>query len=376
MSLQIVLATGIYPPDIGGPATYVEHLAKELTAKGIDVTVVTYAMSADGEKRTAQRWQVVGVGKWGGPLLRWLRYMRALKRHAGDADVVVAFSSISVGVPMIMAHLKKPKKILRLGGDFFWERYTDCGGMLGLRAWTAQSGLHRRIMGAILRRFDHVVFSTRFQEELYEEFYSLLPRHSVIENALATTIQHPTSHISHSPFRLLFVGRFVRFKNLEHLLLAMTQLPQTSLTLVGDGPRRERLTALVTALNLRSRVQFVPPTRGADKERLFAEHDLLVLPSITEISPHIALEARGAGLPVLLTGETGLSERLTHGMLLRPLLLPRQIADAMREAIDNYDTLARNASSPHPGRSWSSLAEEWFSLAETVIPSADRRVAD
>lgn len=41
-TMKIVLATGIYPPDIGGPATYAYHLAKEFTDRQHQVTVVTY----------------------------------------------------------------------------------------------------------------------------------------------------------------------------------------------------------------------------------------------------------------------------------------------------------------------------------------------
>ena len=40
--MKIVLATGIYPPDIGGPATYVSCLASEFSRLGMEVIVVTY----------------------------------------------------------------------------------------------------------------------------------------------------------------------------------------------------------------------------------------------------------------------------------------------------------------------------------------------
>ena len=40
--MRILIATGIYPPDIGGPATYSSLLVRELTARGHFVDVVTY----------------------------------------------------------------------------------------------------------------------------------------------------------------------------------------------------------------------------------------------------------------------------------------------------------------------------------------------
>ena len=108
--MKVVLATGIYPPEIGGPATYVRALAAELSKKNIDVTVITY-----GEPHTAEDWRVITVSK-SIPILRWIAYAFTLRAHGKDADAVIAFSSMSAGVPLWLAHLKKPKKILRLAG--------------------------------------------------------------------------------------------------------------------------------------------------------------------------------------------------------------------------------------------------------------------
>ncbi|MBU2259488.1 glycosyltransferase, partial [Patescibacteria group bacterium] len=128
--MKIVLTTGIYPPDIGGPATYVSCLANEFSRQGIDVIVVTYGGSSKFQVPSS-KWEVVRVNR-SFPILRWFRYAKALKQVGQDADIVYGFSSVSCGVPLKLARLKKPKKILRLGGDFGWERYTDWGGKLGL----------------------------------------------------------------------------------------------------------------------------------------------------------------------------------------------------------------------------------------------------
>ena len=129
--MKIVLATGIYPPDIGGPATYVKNLADELVKIGHEVGVVTYS-----EKLivNSEKCSVMGIKK-GFPIIRWFQYAKTLKKIAKDADIVYAFSSISCGIPVKLARLKKPKKILRLGGDFFWERYTAVGGKRSLRVY-------------------------------------------------------------------------------------------------------------------------------------------------------------------------------------------------------------------------------------------------
>ncbi len=388
--MHLVLATGIFPPDVGGPATYVEHLAKEFIRCGVEhLTVITFAgkleepitVSEEGGKT------VVRVSKSGGPLLRWRRYARALREHAAESDVVVAFSSISVGMPLKMARLRKPKCILRLGGDYFWERYTALSGMRTLREWyklrpytgrkllsdeTAYRltrRLNARYLAPLLPSFDRIAFTTQFQQEIYRLYYPVLPPHSVIENAFPekVTISQPIHYMRSEDLRgrrlrLLYFGRFVGFKNLRNLVKAVASLPHVTLTFVGEGPQTKPLKALVQTLGIIDRVNFSAPRTQSEKKAVFAEHDLMVLPSLTEISPNSALEGRANGMPVLLSEETGLSEELTRGMVVRPLRTPEEIAKAVLEVEQSYADVAAEAMQPIPERSWDRVAGEWIEL--------------
>ena len=394
--MKVVLATGIYPPDIGGPATYAKALAEECSRKGMEVAVVTYGRKTEIRNQQSatnpkmqnapafaeasagrkcimhnEDWEVVRVSRFGGPFIRWWRYARALRKHAADADIVEAFSSVSVGVPLLLSGLRgvPPKTLLRLGGDFFWERYTARGGMKSLREWYASAGSRvfglRFLMERLLRAFDTVVFSTRFQEELYERSYRRLPPHRVIENAFPANV--PSVFAPHEPLRLLFVGRFVGFKNLEALVKAMDLLPNATLTLAGDGPTGWVLRSLAKRHGAPGAIAFREPHEGEEKLRLFAEHDLLVIPSVTEISPHTALEARALGLPVLLTAETGLSARLSRGIILRTLRTPGDIRAAVLEVRGNYAAFAREAAGDVPARGWRDVADEHLELFSRLL---------
>jgi len=284
---------------------------------------------------------------------------------AADADIVYAFSSVSVGVPLWMSGLKHPKTLLRLGGDFLWERATDRGATESLCEWYRDRRWFQGVMNGILRTFDHIVFSTSFQQELYEKVYQALPFHSVIENALPTA--YPVLHTKHDPFRLLYLGRFVAFKNLPNVLLALKELPGATLTLVGDGPLEPLLRRITEQEGLSDRVMFRPIMTGEEKRGLFLEHDLLVLPSYTEISPNTALEARSNGLPVLLTQETGLSMQLSDAMQLRVLRTPRDIQNAVREIEHTYDTVAHRHAIELPVRGWDAVAQDHMNLFRSLL---------
>ncbi len=359
--MKIILATGIYPPDIGGPATYSRALAQELQKLGHEIVVITYVECCKLQvAETPDSWPVVRISKSGGPLLRWWRYSRALKQHGADADIVYAFSSVSCGVPLRIASLKKPKKILRLGGDFLWERYTDGGGRLGLQAWYQKKGCKLQIANWLLKPFDHVVFSSAFQRDLYIDHYKNLPAYSVLENAVPSGI--PVLHEKHTPLRLLFLGRLVGFKNLPSLIAALKDLSRMTLTIAGSGPLLAKLQACATANGVADRVAFIGKRDGSEKQKLFHEHDLLVLPSLTEISPNVALEARSVGMPVLLTQENGLSASLQKGMVVRDLQDSEQIASAIREVEKKYQTIAQECAQPALQRSWGVIAQEHVEL--------------
>lgn len=360
-AMRVVLATGIYPPEIGGPATYVSGLARALRAKGIAVGIVAYGDVRPEDERDG----VTRVSRDGGPIARYVRYARTLRDVAEGADIVEAFSSVSAGVPLWLAHLRGPKKILRLGGDFLWERATDAGETRGLRQWYEESQRFSGLMNGLLRTFDMLVFSTEFQEELYRRVYRNLPETTVIENVSPSGT--PTLHAARDPLRLLFLGRFVAFKNLPALLDAMPLLPDTTLTLAGEGPMEAMLREMVRDRGLGGRVTFLPAQHGDPKHALLRDHDLLVLPSTTEISPNTALEARAAGLPVLLTRETGLSRELLEGMTVQDLRRPEDIASAVKEIAAKYDLHAARAAQPLPARDWNALADEHVALFTNLL---------
>jgi hypothetical protein len=105
--MKIVIATGIYPPDIGGPAYYAQGLSGALRAAGHDAPVVTY-----------------GVLKALPTGIRHLAYMFRLTPSLIRADAVVALDTFSVALPVvILAQLFRVPVVIRTGGDFVWEHY-------------------------------------------------------------------------------------------------------------------------------------------------------------------------------------------------------------------------------------------------------------
>lgn len=136
---------------------------------------------------------------------------------------------------------------------------------------------------------------------------------------------------------VLFAGRMVYYKGLEHLLRALVQVHAT-LLLVGTGPLRSRLEHLARELGVRSRVVFA----GAlDAEALAAAYqaaDVFVLPSdsVAEAFSFAMVQAHAAGLPAVSTRlATGVVEVNRDGVtgLVVPPADPSALAAALNRLL-------------------------------------------
>jgi glycosyltransferase involved in cell wall biosynthesis len=114
---------------------------------------------------------------------------------------------------------------------------------------------------------------------------------------------------------VLHVGRFAAQKNHAGLLRVfrhiLEEVPQAHLLLVGDGPLRPQIAALIDDYRLAGSVRFLGIRR--DVPRLMAAADVLLFPSLHEGLPVVSLEAGGAGLPIVASDIPGTNEAVIHG---------------------------------------------------------------
>lgn len=134
---------------------------------------------------------------------------------------------------------------------------------------------------------------------------------------------------------VLAVGRLSREKGHADLLVAFRRLvasepsAKAALFVVGDGPERPRLEAQAAALGVGGRVRFVGQQR--DVRPFYAAADVLALPSHSEGSPYVLLEAMAARLPIVATRVGGVPEMVEDGRT--ALLVPARDTSALGEGI-------------------------------------------
>jgi glycosyltransferase involved in cell wall biosynthesis len=138
---------------------------------------------------------------------------------------------------------------------------------------------------------------------------------------------------------ILCVGRFSKEKGHAVLIEAAQVLRAGggafTVLLIGDGPLRKQTEALVQSKGLESTIVFVGQQR--DVCPYFAASDMLVLPSRSEGSPNVILEAMAAQLPIVATKVGGVPEIVVNGEsgLLVSSGSPPELAAAMKRLIEN-----------------------------------------
>jgi glycosyltransferase involved in cell wall biosynthesis len=150
-----------------------------------------------------------------------------------------------------------------------------------------------------------------------------------------------------------FVGRLSEEKGVQYLLEAVGIWHQEShwrVVLVGDGPCRGALERRVRELGLENRVVFAG--FQVDIADWYAAMDAFVLPSLTEGTPMVLLEAMGNNVPVIATAVGGVPAVISNGRT--GLLVPP------RAALDLFHAMRSLASD-------AALRERIRTMAKTML---------
>lgn len=147
--------------------------------------------------------------------------------------------------------------------------------------------------------------------------------------------------------RVLFVGRLSVEKGITVLLESARRLAAESLdvvvTVAGDGGLRADVEAATAEPAMRQKMRFLGPQDRSRLAGLYAEADILVVPSLDEPLPTVALEALACGVPVIgseVGGIPFLVDSGRNGILVRPGEA-EALADAIRLLALDRELLSR-----------------------------------
>ena len=253
--MKVLVVTGIYPPDIGGPATHADEVRRALTDRGHDVTVLTLS---DEQRPVPARTARAVPRSWPWPV-RTAASLAWVAQLARRYDVVYATGLDLVAVAG--ARLAGRPVALKVVGDPAWERgvrrglttasfddfQDDSGGPLALRGMRAVRNWSARNATALLSPSPHL--AARAGRWAHRNDVRVVPNgvRAMHVDGMADAKGH---------LRLVFVGRLVKHKHLERIITGVALSVGVHLDVVGEGPERASWQALADQLGASARVHF------------------------------------------------------------------------------------------------------------------------
>jgi glycosyltransferase involved in cell wall biosynthesis len=337
--MRVLIVSGIWPPDVGGPASHAPDVADFLRSRGYDVEVVTTA-DAPPEPRA---YAVRAVPRSNPKGVLHARGIALVRSRARENDVV--YTTGMFGRSALGAALAGKPYVVKLTADPAFERLRRRGLVAGdadhfqrTRGGPAVAAL-RLARNAELRGAAHVFTPSAYLRELALAWGVAPERVSVLPNPAPQIGSLPPREELRERFglngaTLAFAGRLTAQKSLHRALQAIAEADGIRLVIAGDGPDSESLAARAGELGLTERVQFLGPQPRERVVELFGAADAAILTSSWENFPHTLVEALAVGTPVLAMDAGGVGEVIRDGV--NGLLVRAGDTSALARAVRRY----------------------------------------
>lgn len=333
--MRILIATGIYPPEIGGPAEYAKNLKEVWIRQGHKVEVKIFG-----------RFRKI---PWG---IRHVIFFLYILPSVIRADCIFTLDAFTAGVSTVASNLFNKKNIFRTGGDALWELYVErTGDMILLRdfyktrmknlSWKEKITFH--LLKWALRNLSAIIWSTEWQRDIFMEPYELAEqKHFIVENYYGPKVT------SKEPARKNFIAavRRLKWKNIHTLEKVF---------------RGKEIMDSGVSLDIKT----VP--HEPFLEKLSSSYAVIIV-SLGDISPNTILDAIRYNKPFILTKENGLYNRIKDiGIFVNPQD-PREIAEKViwLSSQANYKGQKEKVESFTFTHTWEEIAAEYMAIYNKI----------
>ena len=346
--MNILITVGIFPPDIGGPASFVPKISNFLVENGHNVKII--CLSEVGNNHIEDNLDVIRIRRSNSLPIRWLKTIYQIVKSGKNSDLIFVNG---LGVESTIAALILKKKLIRkIVGDPVWERAYNQKKTIEsfdefqnnkhsflievqklLRNWSINSA------EIVITPSDHLknfVSELGFSNEILK-----------INNGVDITDIKRTN-VHKADINLLIISRLVIQKNINIVIEAMELLDNKNvkLSIIGEGGEFNKLEGVIHELNLQNRVQLLGKIDNNKISQFLLTADIFIQASDYEGLPHSVLEAINNEVPILSTEVGGCKDLLNDGE--RGFIIPippdkKIIAENITYIIDNKDEATKRA---------------------------------
>ncbi|MGB0757174.1 MAG: glycosyltransferase family 4 protein [Patescibacteria group bacterium] len=313
-NLRIVIATEIFPPTLGGPATHLEILIPRLIESGYSVSVVTFG---NEEITNTFGATVFHVPLYKSLAKRWIVYTLKLFNIVRRGDSMYVLGTVLAGLPsFIVSKIKGVRYVLRIPGDFIWEYVRRNKNDVSIEDVYKK---HFGIFVSIFKKIQQIVvnraayaFATSKTQAGITKYWKI---HKDVEVVYSPVLQKDNSN-AQKENRIIATGRLVGVKGFDVLLHDihswMFEHRDWRLDIFGDGPEKEYLQSIIRELGMEDQVEVHDPVSLNELHEQYAQARVAIIYSEYDALPHSLFEAMSNNISVIAPPVGGIPEIITQ----------------------------------------------------------------
>ena len=313
--MNILITVGIFPPDIGGPASFVPKISDFLIENGHNVKII--CLSEVGNIHTEDNLDVIRIKRSNNLPIRWINTIYQIVKNGIRSDLIFVNG---LGVESAIANLILQKQLIRkIVGDPVWERAYN-KKRITESFDDFQNNKHSFLIEVqkLLRNWSinsaEIVITPSDNLKSFVSGIGYSQKILKINNGVNITDINRANE-SKADINLIIISRLVVQKNINIVIEAMKLLDNKNLKLsiIGEGGEFSKLESAIHDLNLQNQVQLLGKVDNNKISQFLLTADIFIQASDYEGLPHSVLEAINYEVPILSTETGGCKDLLNDG---------------------------------------------------------------
>ena len=298
------MTVGIFPPDIGGPATFVPKIAKYFQDE-LNYEIEILTLSDNKNSNINDDFSVKRIDRNLPIIYRWLKTIFTIYKLGKNKDLIFVNG---LGTETTIANIFLKKKIIRkIVGDPVWERayskakISESFDEFQVKNYGFSISLQKKVRSFSIKKSDIVVTPSQHLKDFILNL-GFKNKIEIINNGVFIPEEN-TNIFTNDQINITIVSRLVSHKNIKKIIRAISDLndPLIYLNIIGDGPELNQLQKISLESNNKDNTIFHGKLNRDDINHIFLKSDIYIQASNYEGLPHSLLEAMSYGIPVLCT---------------------------------------------------------------------------
>ena len=302
--MRVLVTVGIFPPDIGGPATFVPKIAKYFQDE-LNYEIEILTLSDNKNSNINDDFSVKRIDRNLPIIYRWLKTIFTIYKLGKNKDLIFVNG---LGTETTIANIFLKKKIIRkIVGDPVWERayskakISESFDEFQVKNYGFSISLQKKVRSFSIKKSDIVVTPSKHLKNFILNL-GFKNKIEIINNGVFIPEEN-TNIFTNDQINITIVSRLVSHKNIKKIIRAISDLndPLIYLNIIGDGPELNQLQKISLESNNKDNIIFHGKLNRNDINHIFLKSDIYIQASNYEGLPHSLLEAMSYGIPVLCT---------------------------------------------------------------------------